>query len=65
MATPARRGDWLRTYRGPTVITHPLFIRLFLGTVGRSRATRPQTTKEGRGDARMQPALRRRPEFDP
>jgi hypothetical protein len=40
MATPAPRGDWLRTFRGLTVITHPQFIRWFLGTVARSRATR-------------------------
>ena len=29
MATPARRGGWLRTFRGLTVITYPQFIRSF------------------------------------
>ena len=47
------------------MITHPQFIRSFLETVARSTATRPLTTKEGRGDARMPHAPRRRLEFNP
>ena len=31
MATPAPSGDWSRTFRGRAVITHPQFIRSFLG----------------------------------
>jgi hypothetical protein len=65
MATPARRGDWLRTFRGLTMITYPQFIRSFLETVERSGATWPLTTKEGRVDARMQRAPRRQPEINP
>jgi hypothetical protein len=47
------------------VITDPQFIRSFLETMERSRATRPLTTQEGRADARMLRVPRRRPEFDP
>jgi hypothetical protein len=65
MATPARRGDWLRTYRGLTVITYSQFIRSFLETAERSTTMRPPATKEGRVDARMQRARRGRPEFNP
>ena len=62
MATPARRGDWLRTFRGLTVITHPQFIRSF---PERSRATWPSTTQERRVDACLQRAPRQRLEFNP
>ena len=65
MATLARRGAWLRTFRDLTVITHPQVIRSFLGTLERSRATRPLATKEDRVEARMPPAARRRLEFNP
>ena len=62
MATPARRGDWSRTYRGMTVITHPQLIWSF---AERSRATRASTTQECRVHACMQRARRRRLEFNP
>ncbi len=65
MATPARRGDWSRTFRGLTVITHPQFIRSFFGTLKRSGAMLPLTTQECRVDACMQRVPRQRLEFDP
>jgi hypothetical protein len=46
------------------MIIHLQFIRSFLGTVERSRATQPLATKEGRVEARMPHGPRRRLEFD-
>ena len=46
------------------MITHRQFIRSFLATLARSSATRPLATQEGRVNARMPRAPRRRLEFD-
>ena len=65
MATPARSGDWLPTYRGATVINPSAVHPLVPGNGGALQGGAGSDDQGRSDDGRRQRAPRRQPEFNP